>query len=337
MAVAFAKKTGCKMLKYDEWVVPGEVEYAEQKAAEIESQIQKYHENFLRDKYGFFVDDIYIRITEHVIGKFKVKMANSLVGIPPDYDVYNYMKLDWFQDVIAPIDAPKIFDLPADDIRRNLPDWDESLLPDDARRKIMRLHSLRYRVSDMIEKLEDGDYSRIERQLHLGEDRFDRTMEAFIKKLSIEDKAVSFTELEEKIGLILSEKYCFHAQTDPYQQTWCFPMTMKEEAVVDAVRKAYWNASKRSRRIMPNKLDGANLDRLSDGSFSIENYECLYQGKAGDLLIHFLFDFKEMRIAMAYPVLKEISLQRWCYERGYYNKELKHFSFRSGYAAVESL
>lgn len=35
------------MLEYDEWVVPGEMEYAERKAAQIEAKIQKCREGGL--------------------------------------------------------------------------------------------------------------------------------------------------------------------------------------------------------------------------------------------------------------------------------------------------
>lgn len=72
---------------------------------------------------------------------------------------------------------------------------------------------------------------------------------------------------------------------------------MLEEDIIDAIQEAYLNASKRSRRLIPDKHDYTYID----GWFCydhqrIKNYECLYQGKAGDMLIRFLFDFKEMKI-----------------------------------------
>ena len=109
------------MLEYDEWAVPGEVEYAEKKAAEIEIQIEKYHENFNEDKWGSYLESIYIQLTEHIRGVFEVWMPSSIWELP-DIDVYNYMNVDWFRDQVTPIDEPKIFDLPADDIRSNLPE-----------------------------------------------------------------------------------------------------------------------------------------------------------------------------------------------------------------------
>ena len=93
---------------------------------------------------------------------------------------------------------------------------------------------------------------------------------------------------------------------------------MTKNDINDAIRIAYLNASKRSRRIFPDEFDYANMhayDRY------LKNYECLYQGKAGDMLIRFLFDFKNMKIIMAYPVLKE----RISNEENYYDKKYKCF------------
>lgn len=88
------------------------------------------------------------------------------------------------------------------------------------------------------------------------------------------------------------------------------------------IHEAYLNASKRSRRIIPDESDYSNIDTCR-----IENYECLYQGKAGSMLVRFLFDFKNMKIVMAYPVLKEkIKIRSTrCYE--YYDKNLKRFEW----------
>ena len=65
------------MLAYDEWVVSGEVEYAEKKDAEIESQIENYHKTSLRGDWMRDDRAIYIQITEHVIGKFGVTMPGA--------------------------------------------------------------------------------------------------------------------------------------------------------------------------------------------------------------------------------------------------------------------
>ena len=67
-----------KMLEYDEWVVPGELKYAEKKAAEIESQIERYHKVSLRGDWERHDWDIYIQITEHIVGKFGVTIPKSV-------------------------------------------------------------------------------------------------------------------------------------------------------------------------------------------------------------------------------------------------------------------
>ena len=135
------------MLEYDEWVVPGEVEYAEKKVAEIEAQIEKYHQNYNVDKSGCYIGSIHIQLTEHIWSIFKVRMPNSLWSLP-DIDVYNYMNVDWFRNQVAPIDEPKIFDLPADDIRNSLPEWEEALLSDDLHREIIVQHSIRHMAAE---------------------------------------------------------------------------------------------------------------------------------------------------------------------------------------------
>lgn len=69
----------------------------------------------------------------------------------------------------------------------------------------------------------------------------------------------------------------------------------------------YINASKRSKRIIPTEMDAVNMlnvwpvyeCRLT------ENYQCLYQGRVGNLIIRFLFDFEDMKIVNAYPVLNK--------------------------------
>ena len=63
------------MLIYDEWTVPGEVEYAEKKAAEIEAQLQRYYESASKMQ-GIYLDfSIYIQITEHVVGEFEIMLC----------------------------------------------------------------------------------------------------------------------------------------------------------------------------------------------------------------------------------------------------------------------
>lgn len=304
------------MLEHDEWVVPGEVEYAEKKVAEIEAQLQRYYETAdeLTGRYWNF--SMMIQFTEHVFGKFKVSLAEYMIS-PPDIDVTNEMLLDWFRDQVAPIDEPKIFDLPADDIRNSLPEWNESLLPDDSWKRIMRMHSSLYMVVKEIEKM-DGNYDKMERQLNLSKAKFVRVMETLVKKLYLQNGPVVFTDLEEKIVDCLLNyiddwdyRFCGY-----YYKLWHFPMEMTENDINDAICTAYLNASKRSRRILPDKFDFANMQVIY-----LENYECLYQGKAGDMLIRFLFDFKNMKIVEAYPVLKE----RICNKENYYDKSCKLF------------
>ena len=300
------------MLEYDEWVVPGEVEYAEKKAAEIEAQLQRYYET-ASTMTGSYLDFVMtIQITEHVFGKFEVSLWEYML-VPPDIDMKNDMMLDWFRDQVAPIDEPKIFDLPDSDIRNNLPEWDESLLPDDSWRDIMGRHSTRYMVAKKIEDM-DGDYYDIKEEFHFSDAKCDGVMETLVNKLYTRNKPVVFTDLEEKIvdclkGGIYDWNYHYCGS---YYELWHFPLTMTENDINDAIRTAYLNARKRSRRIFPDEFDYANIDIRY-----LKNYECLYQGKAGDMLIRFLFDFKDMKIVMAYPVLKE----RICSKKNYYDKK----------------
>lgn len=128
------------MLEYDEWVVPGEVEYAEKKAAEIE---------------------------------------------------------------------PKIFDLPTDDIRNSLLEWEESLLSDDLRREIIVQHSIRHMAADAVKYL-DGDWQTIKRDFNLSDTKCDRVMKTIDRKLNSKSKSVVFTDLEEKIADYIKGYYGWH-------------------------------------------------------------------------------------------------------------------------------
>ena len=91
---------------------------------------------------------------------------------------------------------------------------------------------------------------------------------------------------------------------------------MTENDISDAICIAYLNAGKKSKRIFPDEFDYANMDVRY-----LENYECFYQGKAGGMRIRFLFDFKNMKIVMAYPVLKEKISDK----KNYYDKNCKLF------------
>lgn len=304
------------MLKYDEWVVPGEVEYAERKAAEIETKLQRYYETAGEMTGRYWDLPMTIQFTEHVYGKFSISLSEYMFS-PPDIDVTNEMLLEWFRDQVAPIEEPAIFDLPADDIRNSLPEWDESLLSNASRRYIMGMHSTRYIIAEEIEEM-DGDYYDIKRELNFSDAKCDRAMEDLLKKLHIRNKLVVFTDLEEKIVDCLKNRiydWDYHYYGSHYE-LWHFPLAMTENDISDAIWTAYLNASKKSKRIFPDEFDYANMDVRY-----LKNYECLYQGKAGGMLIRFLFDFKNMKIAMAYPVLKEKISDK----KNYYDKNCKLF------------
>lgn len=302
------------MLKYDEWVVPGEVEYAEKKAAEIEAQIQKYHKTSLRGDWERHDWDIYIQITEHIVGMFKVTMPEDTWNICIiDIHITNDMKLDWFQRNIAPIDEPKIFELPPDDIRSSLPEWDESLISDDAYRDIMCEHSAQYNAIHKIEEIVDSGVGHyMLGQLNVSETRFNRIAEGFLKKLKTANSGVEFTEMEKRIEECIRGRRYYHDcgyyynyffDDSGYEVSY-FPLNMTEEDIINAIREAYCNASKRSKRIAPGVADAINIANHWPGyEYQIENYECLYQGRAGDLVIRFLFDFKNMKIVNAYPLM----------------------------------
>lgn len=299
------------MLEYDEWVVPGEVEYAEKKAAEIESQIKRYHKDI--KTFEYWSPDIYFPITEHVVAGFEVIIPYSEWN-PLDYDIKNKSLLNWYHNTIAPIDAPKIFDLPAGDIRSTLPEWDESLLPDESCKDIMNEHSTqRNVVRELEEIMEYGTARYMSNELNISEVKIERITEEFLRKLKTVNKNTEFTEMENRVTEYFREKgyfisdcdyfYRYHYGLDP----WYFPLDMTEDDIVDAIREAYTNASKRSKRIFPGEVDVVNMCNVCpryECRF-IENYQCLYQGKAGNLVIRFLFDFRNMRIVNAYPVLNK--------------------------------
>lgn len=307
------------MLEYDEWSVPGEVEYAKGKAAEIEAQLKSYHRDYEKS-YEYEERSMRIQLTEHVVGVFAIKFPTHTWL---DYDITDEMLINYFIAKGGFIDEPKIFDLPDDDIRNSLPEWDGALLPDDAGRDIMEMHSIRYMAAGAIKKM-DGDYYTITREFNFSDAKCSRIMEAFTKKLDIENKPVAFTELEQKIadyikcdGYYWKHYSYFH---DNYYEPWYFPLAMSEKDIIGIIHEAYLSAGKRSRRIIPGRLDHANIDGWSRqwGGRRIENYECLYQGKAGNMVIRFLFDFKDMKIVTAYPVYKHI---RKLNKYGYYYEE----------------
>ena len=47
------------------------------------------------------------------------------------------------------------------------------------------------------------------------------------------------------------------------QGPWCFPLTMSENDIIDAIHKAYLNAGKRSRRITPEPVDYENINKAA--------------------------------------------------------------------------
>lgn len=319
------------MLEYDEWVVPGEVEYAEKKAAEIELQIQKWHKDFLKNETWKRRDvSFHIQITEHVAGEFWIALPDSVWLYEADIDISEAMILDCYRDMVAPVEDPKIFDIPADDIRSQLPEWNNSLISDDIRRNIMEKHSIRYRAARAAEDM-NGDYYYIQREFKLSDAKCSRIMDTFIKKLKTENKPVPFTELEKKIGRFLMPYYNHHSY---YYEPWYFPLAMSDKDILDAVCEAYRNAGKRSRRIIPDKFDYVSIDGWSWSptyydrqSIYIKSYECLYQGRAGELLIRFLFNYKDMKIMIAYPVLKEKMIPTGM-EYHYYDKKTKCFEWK---------
>lgn len=248
------------MLQYDEWAVPGELEYAERKAAEIEAQIQKYHKISLRGDWERDDWDIYIQITEHIVGKFGVTIPKSVWHYAiHDIDIYNSMKLDWFQDEIAPIDEPIIFELPPDDIRRSLPEWDESMLSDDTILDILQSHSSRYLAIKGIEENPDYYSTFVKKDYHLSDAKYDNVMNTLIKKLH-DNKPVVLTEIEEKIACTFKDNNRNFGWT--YYESWDFPLVMSEKDIINAIHEAYVNASIRSRRISPDKIGQIDFENL---------------------------------------------------------------------------
>lgn len=317
------------MLEYDEWVVPGELEYAEKKEKEIQAQIQKYHKTSLRGDWERHDWDIYIQITEHIVGKFGVTIPKSVWYCAiHDIEIYNSMILDWFRDEVAPIDEPKIFNFSADDIRGSLPEWDESMLSDDTILDIMQSHSNRYLVIKGIEEKPDYYRTFVKKDYHLSDAKYDNVMNKLIKKLH-DNKPIVLTETEEKIACAFKDDDRTFSRG--YYEAWDFPLVMSEKDIISAIREAYENASIRSRRISLDKLsqiDFENLGRILEIDYHLlENYECIYQGRAGDLIIRFLFDFKHMKMVMAYPVLKEVALKDEYQEYHYYSKEGRYFTW----------
>lgn len=136
-----------------------------------------------------------IQLTEHVVGVFEIKCPK--IWIDCEYDITDEMLIDYFKSEGGYVDEPKIFDLPADDIRNSLPEWDESLLPDDVLKAVMVRHSIRHMVADAI-KYMDGNWWAIGMKFNLSDSKCDRIMETFVKKLYIKNKPVVFTELEKK-------------------------------------------------------------------------------------------------------------------------------------------
>ena len=274
------------MLEYDEWVVPGEVEYAEKKAAEIESHIQKYHKDTLRGDWERKDWKISIQLTEHVTGVFKVTIPKYVWDYAiDDIDISNSMKADWLADEVYHIDAPKIFDIPDDDIRASLPPWDEPLFPADAREETIYYHSERYIISGLIE--EDPSPWFLEK-LNISESRYEKARRGFLARLKSE-KPEDFTDLEKKIiGWLRSDGLPFDVRGHHYNnyEPWRFPVDTTKDEIISAVTEAYINASKRSRRIIPKEIDCENLDRglFEADCHPIKNYECLYQAKGGGRL-----------------------------------------------------
>lgn len=296
------------LLKYDEWVVPGEVEYAERKAGEIEAQLERHNKKY-KNSCVYWEADMDIQLTEHIVGIFVIKYPSDLWM---DYDVTDEMLIGYFKKMGGCVDEPKIFGLPADDVRNNLPEWDDSLIPDTSWRDIMGKHSIRYMAAVAIKSF-DGDYDKIKRKFNLDDAKCSRIMETFIKKLETQNKKIIFTEIEEKIADYI--KYEVHDNYCCYYEPWYFPITMSEKDIIDAIREVYFNVSIKSRRRIPDKLDRTNISYWSHyRDCRIENYECLYQGKAGDMIIRFLFDFKNMKIVMAYPVYKARKNQHYRYK-----------------------
>lgn len=287
------------MLQYDkDWVVPGELEYAEQKASEIENQIKKHNSEYQGDGYSKEIIErtVKIQITEHILGIFYVNISAWEFGYR---DVYNFMMLDWYQETIYPIDKPKIFELPEGDIRNELPEWDESFLS-----AIYDLYDFHFSQGIVLSCAEFWDCYRslVKTELNINGSQADKIFQSLVAKLNAGVNALKFTELEEKVGLCFADKHNAHSLRRAAQ--WLFPLCMREQDIIDAIREAYQNAAVKSRRRIPDAWDAYNLDWYPNGYFPIEDYECLYQAKSGGMVIRFVFDFKNMKIRAAYPVPK---------------------------------
>ena len=164
-----------------------------------------------------------------------------------------------------------------------LPKWNDDFLPDDSdnMKDILKNHTWSSRIEYLLDNY-DYKESFVRRKFSLSDKKYNALKISLPKKLTF---GIYLTKHEEAIV-----EYIIKRDEKPL-----FPYNMSEKQIKNAIRTAYEDARKESKRQMPTLKDIKNMDCCVWD-------KTLYQGKAGDLIIRFWFDFAENKIVAAYPI-----------------------------------
>lgn len=171
-----------------------------------------------------------------------------------------------------------------EDVQNNLPAWKENItLPIESIEHIIMRHTRNGRVKAQIEEymIQYG----IKGKFSLDDKAFAVMKRSILQK--IENRASFNTKEAEIVDYIVSR-----------DKRDIFPIQMSDQQIQKAIRTAYEDARKISKRQFLTRKDVINGSGKSGGAI-------LYQGLAVDIVIHFWFNFDNNEITTAYPIFND--------------------------------
>jgi len=171
--------------------------------------------------------------------------------------------------------------------RNNLPAWKDDILPNEIKIHILQNHTLGSIYNNKL-------YGRIGYTLKTHEkyiiSKFGN-IEYKRAKDNLQNKVANQNSLNKKEQGIV-DYLILHDGKD------LFPISMSPTQIFRAIRNAYQDASKISKRQISTQRDDHNTN--TNGGRTVESI--LYQGKASNsMYIRFYFDFESITITTAYP------------------------------------
>lgn len=254
---------------FEQSLLGGESKITEETINEIQEKIQMHD---VPNSIPIRKVKIIVPITEDISKEFEIDAPAQIV--------HHDELLEYFGTYICGVDAEAYFE----NVKNNLPTWDlNQLLPERIQDHILSHHTLKGRIGVLLNDFTTecaikGEYS-------LNGKEYKQVINNLISKLN---NGANLNDMEEGIATILTER----------DNKDHFPRNMSKRQIINAIHEAYIDARKISKRQFPTERDKENVDDKIRGSV-------MYQGKSGDMVIHFWFHFDDMEIGTAYPVFKK--------------------------------